>query len=271
MSWIGELGSFIECGPFESREVSTSRPARERTTLGGVTSVQIGAKTRREWTLVMPEVSASSDLSVLLAFVEGEYGSGPWRFVSDFASTTNVISPRGSVLDTSIAPVGTTTNGGPAALPDGTRAGRSWLLTSGATVFLPWVDGLEYVPVVPGRRVTASVYAQGQGGRMRIRFYAADGTITRTVAHSLVAGTGIERMTLSATPAVGEASALIILDQGITRFARPALSWTDSARPWSVGGGAPNVYISDMSVTPLKDNIWDQSIGGGSFKVSEVG
>ena len=269
MAHLGKLGFLIELKCAASLSLQTVRPARARTTLGGVNTVQVGARTNRTWDVSLSDASTPAEHEIR-AFVEGEHGLGPWCFVSDWASVTNVISPRGSVLDTSIAPVGTTTNGGPVALPDGTRAGRSWLLTSGATVFLPWVDGLEYVPVVPGRRVTASVYAQGQGGRMRIRFYAADGTITRTVAHSLVAGTGVERMTLSATPAVGEASALIMLDQGITRFARPALSWTDSARPWSVGEGAPMVHVSEVSSDVVLATRAHQ-YASAEFQIVEVG
>lgn len=270
MAWIGSLDFLTEVRWVVGESRNSKRATRERQTLGGGNSIQVSPRTLRTWDMSMAGTSYPEEIAVIQSFVEGEHGLGPWWFVSDWAAVTNVLSPRASVLDSVIPQVGTSMEGGPLALPDGGRAGRSWVVESGATVFLPWVDGLEYLPVVVGRRVTASLYAQGQGGRLRLNFYDVNGSITRTVAQATVAGAGVERISLSATPLAGEVKMLLVIDRGVSRIARLSVSWTDDVRPWAVGGGAPMVHVSEVSSDVVLATRAHQ-YASAEFQIVEVG
>lgn len=270
MAYLGTLGGLVRLKCAASLGTSTARPARNQTTLGGAVSVQVGPRTNRTWDVSLAAASTPADISAVRAFAEGEFGLGPWVFVSDWAPVTNMISPRGSVLDSKPVQAGTSPEGGALALPDGGVAGRSWLVTSGATIVLPWVEGLEYIPVEAGRRVTASVYMRGQGGRLRLRFYDVAGAITRTVGDAFVVGAGVERVSLSATPVTGEVKMLMLIDMTVTRIARPSITWTDVALPWSVGEGAPSVHIAAIS-GDLTMATSTQQYASASYQIQEVG
>ena len=268
-AYLGNPGSLVrvECPSVQSKD--SQRPARYLNTIGGTTFAQVGPRTKRSWEVRLPATSTPAEVATWQAFVEGEFGLGPWWFVPEVAATTNVMSARGSVLDTGVVQSGSSVNGGPFTLPDGQVAGRSWLVGP-ANVFLPWVDGLQYTPVVPGVPVTGSVFVQGAGARFRLRFYAADGSISRTIGDAYASGSQAQRLVLSATPQQGEALCLLMVDSAQCRVARPAISWTDSVRPWSVGAGAPAVHVAGYS-EDVTLAVPGREMVGVSLTVQEVG
>lgn len=219
----------------------------------------------------MAGTSYPEEIAVIQSFVEGEYGLGPWWFFSDWALKTNVISPRGAVLDVGALPVTITAEGGPLALPGGQVAGRSLLVSPTSTeVALPRVDGaLEYIPVIPGTTVTGSVYVVGLGARLQLRFYGPTGTPILTTTGVATATTDTVRLADTALVPAGAVSMLLIV-QYASRVARPAITWTASVKPWSSGQGAPRVHLSEIS-TDVVLATDDRQYASASFQIVEVG
>ena len=273
-AYLGSLGSLVrvECPADQSKD--TERPTRYVSTLGGSMFAQVGPRTKRSWDVRLPRISTPAEVATWQAFVEGEYGDGPWWFVPEMAATTNLVSPRGSVLDHGgSVHGGTSPNGGPMVLPDGSRAGRSWLVEPDVTLILPWVGGSERVPVLPGVPVTASLWVAGSTTpQMRVAVYDGNGSFTRYVYGTTSTGAVAERFSVTFTPNAGESSCVIFLAGASSayRVARPAVTWTDSVRPWAVGAGAPAVHVAGFSedVTLAVDG---REMVSASLKVQEVG
>lgn len=272
-AYLGEIGSMVEVQCAADLSTDVARPVRYQSTLGGATFAQVGPRTRRSWAVRLPATSTPADIATWRSFVEGEHGSGPWWFVSDLAAISNVISPRGSLLESDTVHAGTSHNGGPMRLWDGVVAGRSWLVSPGTTLSLPWVGTREYVPVIPGRSVTASAWVDGPGpARMRLALYRADGSVSRQVSGSNAPSSEPTRITVTTTPSEDEAYCLIFMGAvaDAYRIARPAISWTDRPMPWAVGEGAPRVHVAEISVeTTLA--IEGRAMVGASLQVQEVG
>lgn len=274
VAYLGNPGSLIRVHDPADQSKDSQRPVRYMSTLGGATFAQIGPRTKRSWDVRLPRISTPSEVATWQAFVEGEFGNGPWWFVPELAATSNVLSPRGSLLDPGgVDQAGTSSNGGPLTLPDGSRAGRSWLAQSGMNLYLPWAGALEYVPVVPGLPVTGSVYAQGAAGTsLRMRFYDTSGVVVRTASASSYSGSSVQRLHVSSVTQEGEASVLLIVrnNAGSFRVARPAITWTDTVRPWSVGAGAPAVHVAGYSEDATLA-VPGREMVGVSLTVQEVG
>ena len=268
-AYLGSLGSLVrvECPADQSK--NTERPTRYLNTLGGSTFAQVGPRTKRSWDVRLPRVSTPAEVATWQAFVEGEHGHGPWWFVPEMAATTNVMSPRGSVLDS--PQVGTSLNGGPIVLSDGQRSGRSLLVESTDTnVFLPRVDGAsEYVPVIHGIPVSASVWARGPSPRLRVQFYDSSFEVL-TVVTGASGGAGARILEANNVPVpMGAVAALLRVD-GVTNVARPSITWTDAVRPWAVGAGAPKVHVAGFS-EDVTLAVPGREMVGAALTVQEVG
>ena len=273
VAYLGEIGNLVEVQCAADLSTEVARPVRYQSTLGGATFAQVGPRTRRSWDVRLPRTSTPADVATWQAFVEGEFGLGPWWFISDTAAVSNVISPRGSVLESDTSPAGTSPNGGRMRLPHGAVAGRSLLVDSFTTLPLPWVDGHERVPVVPGVPVTASAWVDGAGAaRMRIALYRADGSVSRQVSGSNAPAPEPTRISVTVTPTSDEVSCMIFMG-GVTaayRITRPAISYTSEAQPWSVGAGAPKVHVAAINQDATLA-IEGRAMVGASLQVQEVG
>lgn len=273
MAYIGSIGALVKVKCAASLSQVSTRPARKLQTMGGATAMQVGRRVGREWNMQFSPASTPADISAIQAFIDGEHGLGPWNFVSDWAPITNLVSPRGAVLESAVAHGGTSPNGGSMVLPDGQVAGRSWIVDPQTALFLPWVDSREPVPVIPGVPVTASAWVDWAGAaRMRLAFYASDGTLKRQVSGTNAPGTEATRISVTAVPESGEAYCLMSLG-GVAqtyRIARPQITWTDTVRDWASGEGAPKVHLSSIStdVTLATEN---SAYASASFTITEVG
>lgn len=269
-AYLGNPGSLVrvECPSVQSKD--SQRPARYLNTIGGTTFAQVGPRSHRSWDVRLPRISTPAEVATWQAFVEGEFGYGPWWFIPEMAATTNVISPRGSVLDATLPlQSGTSLAGPPLVLPDGRRSGRSLLLESTSmTAVLPWVGGYEYTPVISGFPVSASVWVRGPEPRLRLRFYDEGFSIVSTISVSGVAGSGVLSLSGVMVPS-GAVSALLLVD-GAQFVARPAITWTEDVRSWSVGAGAPKVHIAGIS-EDVTLAVPGREMVGASLTVREVG
>ena len=161
--------------------------------------------------------------------------------------------------------------GGPVALEDG-MAASSIQLTGTGTSYSP------LLPVVPGKRVTASVYARKApdvAGTFRLDWMAlgaSQGDTPQSTAGSatvLTTAAPLARLVVSATvPANVHLARLTLV--GVPQYAAPAFTWTRSVQPRSAGQGCPSAVVHDLSSTPLiaREGMVREEV---SFTVSEVG
>lgn len=272
MAWVGPPENLMRGDFLESQDVESERAVTTMTTLAGRRVAQIGPAVRRTWSLSLPGVSTSEEIATWQAFSEGEYGPGPFTFVSDWAADVNLLTGPQSVLTPPSQFQGGTSEGGSLTLADGTRAGRSLLATSDVSIAWPYDGEVIFMPVVPGQPLTVSAYAAVSGVRIRARLYSAGQAVTRTVGGSTSTGTG-QRVSASTVAEPGEAFVLILLDRpsgGAFTVARPAITWTDGLRPWGVGSGGVRVVMEGFSVSPTVGHR-HMAYGGASFTLIEVG
>lgn len=264
----------VDLGCESSLRRNTVRPVSYLTTLGGVTKAQVGPRTSRVWDLSLPSTSTPDQYAALNALVEGEYGKGPWGFVSDGAKVTNLLTPSVSRLSDDPAHGSVSGLGGPMRLPDGSLAGGSWVAQSGTALSLPRVGGFTSpAPVVPGGSFTASVFvADAPDVRLRVWLYDAAGGQTRTLTTGRSSGGEPQRLVVSGVAADNEVSLILIVDHVslVFRVARPAVSWASTVQPWAVGEGATSVLITEADLDTVLA-VPGRTYGKSSFMVREVG
>lgn len=274
MAWIGPLGALVEVRTPRGLAPSVARATTYRTTLGGVRKAHQAPRALRQLAVDL-SYSTPEQVATLAALVSGEYGPGPFWYVDPWAAVTNLLTPAASTLEPgSWTMTGTVVAAGAVPLVGGGRAGRSLALASTADqVFLPRRNGArDDVPVVPGRRVTASVYATGAAVSVRIQWVDTAGAgISIATAVGSFAGPALGRVAVTATPPAG-AAAMYVVAFGASRIARPAVTWTDEARGWYPGQGMPRCLVSGLDTNVVLAH--DDTAGQGAqhtFAVTEVG
>ncbi len=253
---------------------SLERASSTRTTLGGVRVVQEAVRAHRTWAVTLRPGSRPQDLAPIVALAEGEWGRGPFRFVSEWAQVTNLLTPRASLLDVKGAGFGWT-EGGPVMLGDGSLAGRQvYRHGGGSSIILPRAGGQEEsVPVIPGIPVTASVYATGLAA-IRLRWLDANGTLISEdgpVDDEL--GLNATRLSITRTPPAGAALAQMRVTVELNRLiARPAITWTPRLMPYYPGSGVARVRVTGLGHDVRAAWLGDGGQRAGlSFTVEEVG
>ncbi|KZM78405.1 hypothetical protein [Cellulosimicrobium sp. I38E] len=274
MAWVGPLGGLVEVRAPRGIAPSVARATTYRTTLGGVRKAHQAPRALRQLAVDL-SYSTPEQVANLAALVSGEYGSGPFWYVDPWAAVTNLLTPTASTLEPgSWTTTGTVTAAGAVPLVGGGRAGRSLAVASTADqVFLPRRNGArDDVPVVPGRPVTASVYATGAAVSVRIQWVDAAGAgLSSVTAGGSFAGPELGRVAVSAMPPPG-AAAMYVVAFGASRLARPAVTWTDEARGWYPGQGMPRCLFPGLDTSVVLAH--DDPDGRGAqhtFTVMEVG
>lgn len=275
MAWLGNVGGLVELPFHDSRAESHDRSSAQQVTLGGRRLVQLGPSTRRTWDVSLWKGSTTDLVARAAAFFEGEHGRGPWWWVSDWASTTNVLPPAMSMMR--MVPLSeTTTVGGPMRLPGGDVAGSSPLLQPGQTLY-PMGDMTRSVPVLPGRPVTVSAWVEGgEGTYIMVVLLDSSGAVQRSVSRQPLstAGAEPERLSMTVSAGVNEHQVLFLVrnQSGPIRVTRPALTWTRGLRDWGVGAGCAQAVVTDLSVSPERlTSRPDTDHAELSFKIVEVG
>lgn len=274
MAWLGNVGSLVELPFHDSRAESHERSSTQQVTLGGRRLVQLGPSTRRTWGVSLWKGSTTEMAARALAFAEGEHGRGPWWWVSDWASTTNVLTPDMSMMR-SVPLSETTTTGGPMRLPDGDVAGSSLLVQQGQRIFPMGED--RSVPVIPGRPVTVSAWVEGGTDTyILVSLFDSSGAIQRSIPRARLSSSWAETERLSVTVTAGANEHLARFyvgnNSGPIRVARPAVTWTREVRDWGTGAGCAKAVITDVSVDPQRlISRPNTDHAGVSFKIVEVG
>lgn len=210
----------------------------------------------REWDINLTSGNAST--SILMGYATGEYGPGPFRFVSSAAALTNVLTPAQSRLASKA-------NGGTFTGPSGT-AQRS--LVAGTTT--PTIIA-DQIPVIPGKPITATVDAAGPT-ILEMDFRTITGARVGTLKK--IEADGVLAQRISGTVPVVPATAryLQIRATGFTSLAFPQVTYTPYVVPWAVGAGATSVVVDSVKREIIRtqkkshDTFWRVSA-----KIVEVG
>lgn len=212
------------------------------------------AARRREWSLDV--TGTNREITGLSQLVAGAFGPGPWRFISDEAAVTNVLTPAESMLD-GIA------NGG---YVDGVGGPAAASCVGGGEVIIA-----QSVPVPDGSPVTVSVDTAGDTVLTLQPVNAAGRPVgnarveraRRQVMHRL-------QVTIPVFPA--GAVALKITASGYKTLCRPQVVWLDSCPRWDMGAGADSVIVEEATTTYTEHEFWTQDTWRTmSLTIKEVG
>lgn len=187
---------------------------------------------RREWSLDV--TGTNVETSELVQLVAGAFGEGPWVFIPDEATVTNVLTPAESML------LGVA-NAGVAAAVGGAGA-RSHVGGSQITI-------AEACPCIPGEPVTVTVDMAGSSGVLTVQPVNAVGQNVGTARSARPSGELMQRVSVTIPALPLGACAVKIQTRGASTVARPQVTWTDGPVPWDVGSGAASVIIEEAQTT----------------------
>lgn len=264
--YLGTIGRMVEIPYATSQSMAAEGRHTFETTLEGRRKSQVRPIARRTW-----ELSSShfrpQEVALLEQFVTGAWGLGPFQFVPSEAPHTNLLPPTVSTCDPAlITATGFIGPGGPAQLPDGSWAARSYLNTSSSiNMTFP-----ATIPVMPGQLVTGSAWVRGAGMKVHISFWDAAGNF---ITNATSSGTGVANAftRLSATrTAPTNAVRVSVYTSGAGRAANPAVTWTAELRPWSDGLGCEKSVVSTSSREVVLA-VPGRTYSNLSFTVTEVG
>ena len=238
-------------------------------TLEGRVKAQAKALSRRQWS-VQVSTATPAEVGALAGVAGGEWGRGPFVWVSADAPVTNMLTPEQSLCDPSTLYTAGVIAGGPLNLGADGWAGRSFLNPTPATAFY---FGQQGAPVIPGQSVTASAYVVGAGAQVRIRWADANDSFISFSTGSAVGVAGSARR--ASVTAIVPAGAALAEVQALnaTQGARPALTWTDEMFDWSDGQGCPKAVISGLDrklILALRTPGYGR-YADASFTITEVG
>lgn len=270
--YLGSLGRLVELQCPSSQAVGVDDGYSFGVTLEGKVKAQARTVRPRSWSVDVGAATPAG-LADLLAFAGGEWGVGPFVWVSTDAPVTNLLPPEVSLCGPQAVFSSNVSRSGPMALDDGTWAGSS-LTTTDPNAAL-WIGASKApVPILPGQPVTASVYAVGEGATVRLHWYQADGSLMARVDASSAIGTGDtpKRLHVTATPPEG-AVACTLSTTRAPQITRPAVTWTDTVFDWQPGEGCQKAVIHGLTkslILALRDPAYGR-YAGASFTVTEVG
>lgn len=268
------MGRLVELPYVESLSVAPEGQYSVDTTAEGRVRAQVRpALGRRVWTLSVKHYRPHEQAS-LMAFVNGEWGPGPFVFIPTDAPVTNMLSPGAASCDPAEVILGTgaiLTGTPPMKLPDGSWAGRSYAKNTVNSVFFGGP-----VPVLPGVKVTASAFVTGAGGAVRIYWYGPGGTTDQlgSVESNIKSTTTTTvRSYVTATPPAGAVSCRVATNFTATQACRPAATWTDTLFTPSDGQGCSKAVLTEVSRDVVKalNNPRTGRWSDLSFTVQEVG
>lgn len=271
MIYLGTLGRMIgiKC-PSSQQLTSEGEPSFEYSLEGRRLAQVAPSIGRRAWQCQLSDASTPDQVGAIMAFINREWGNGPFNFVSADAPVTNMLSPAASTTDSSWIQSSVLMGGGPMLLPDGTWAGRSIVNSDPAQllIFSP-----EHVPVIPGQAVTGSAFLRGAGAVARMYFYDAEGLQISNHASTVTATAATTVRSWVTATAPASAATCRVFGHSASQGARPAITWSDSMLDWADGQGCAKAVVHGPSRNLVMAS---RDPRGGrysnlSFTVSEVG
>lgn len=274
MIYLGTLGRMVALKCPAQQQVSADDRYVFDTTLEGKRKAHVRPVGRRTWSLQTSEATTPADQAAILSFVEGQWGAGPFYFVSADAPVTNLLTPAASLCQEWGPKVSNLRDGGPVDLGSEGWSGAS--ITSDApTVFgngQEIILGLDPVPVRAGDTITASVWARRSGGsgRLRVYWYGPNSLVPISVTTSAtVAGDQWTRLEVSATAPAGAVGCRLI-GYELSQVTRPAVTWGSGVLPWAVGEGCPRAVLHAASRS-LVMAVRGSTYASVGYTITEVG
>lgn len=270
--YIGQIGRMVRLYSTPSAQVVYEDRATFKTTLEGARKAQVRpASGRRTWSL-NASFADPSEQSAIMAFINGEWGNGPFVYVSADAPVINLLTPAAASCEPAEFTPTTglvLTPGGPMLTADG-WAGRSFAKNTVNAVFF----GLDMLPAIPGRSVTASAYVRGLGGVVRLNWYDIAGQSISTASSAVAAGaSGVVRSHVTGSPPAGAVGFRVSASKEVTQACRPAATWSDGLLEWGAGQGCTKAVIHGASsdlIMASRDTRGSRYSNLG-FTVTEVG
>ena len=242
--YLGTPGRLVRLDCASTEQLS--RPDRyvlQGDATGGVRA-QLRPRAPRTWGINVDALE-DRDLAALEGFVEGEWGAGPWQWVSITAQHGNLLTPAESLCLTA-SPLGL--QAGAMQCADGTWAGRSLAPTYAGS---GWGALWDSIPVIPGRPVTFSADVSGDGvnaPQIAAAFYTAAGSAIGSATYS-VAGEarGPQRAAVSAVAPEGAAEVRVGARPSVSRLTRPQVTWGSEPTDWTTGKGCRSAVPMGLS------------------------
>lgn len=262
--YLGSLGRLVEI-PFTSSEAVSSQDRYVfKTTVEGRRRAQILPTAPRSWDIEM-RGARPGEAAALAAFANGAWGSGPWHWVSVQAHRGNLLTPAEADLVEWTARAALSA-GGPVRDADGAWAARSLLFSQSSG----WTSVFTDLPVVAGVPVTWACDVTGSSPRITMTFHDSSGAVV-TELTGTGAGSGMQRVSVTGTPPASAVAARVGVRAGVSRVARPQVSWTPHAVPWSRGHGCRAAVVDGFTDDLLL--MADARVGAytaHSFSIMEV-
>lgn len=273
MIYLGSHGRMVGIKCPASQDVEAEDRYTFDRTLEGKRVGQVRPLGRRSWSLRTSDATTPADVSAVTAFVNGDWGSGPFWFVSADAPHVNLLTPAGSACRELQTGSPNIKLDGPVDLGAAGWSARSIrsddpFATSGngAEIYM----GLDVIPVLPGVSVTASAWVKGAGSRVRIYWYddtfgtpigGVTGVVEGTAAWSRVHVTGTP-------PANAVGCRMIALNA--ERATRPAVTWTSALEGWGDGQGCPKAVVHGAARSLTLTGM-NGTYSNVSYTITEVG
>lgn len=266
MIYLGTLDRMIGMDCPAEQSVSHAGRVSTVTTVEGRVKAMVVPESGRSWSLGVSAGARQSESATLQEFVTGAWGSGPFIFVPVDAPLTNMLSPREAAA---LVP-GTAQVGGPVDLgADGWAA--SSLIVGDPEATQEIYANVNPVPVVEGRAVTGSAWVRPgfvSPSLLRLYWRGRDGVGLGTASVSVPAGSGLQRVALTATPPEGAVGVRLVAYKA-ELMTRPQLTWTDGLAPWAAGEGCPAAVVHDLSRS--QSTAWQGTVlSSVQYQVTEV-
>lgn len=263
--FIGSLGRLVEVPFTASENVSRADRYVEATTVEGVRRVQVRPASPRSWAVDV-RGATPGEVSGLASFTTGAWGPGPWHWVPVQAQRGNLLTPReAGLLDYGALPWWSP--GGPVRNAEGAWSASS-ISSSLTGAYGQLFNGL---PVLAGGPVTWAADVQGDGrSALGLGFRDASGALIAGVYSDEVAPEAMGRVSMTVTVPDDAVSMHVGVRRGVTRVARPQVTWTDGPVPYSAGHGCRMAVVDGFSEDLIVAHRHGTYSSAG-FTVMEVG
>lgn len=267
MIYLGIPGRMVGIKCPAQQQVSFADRISTSTTLEGKVKAQIRPVGRRTWQASLSAASDPTDIGTVLGFLSGEWGAGPFWFVSADAPLINLMTPDESLCIPD-ATGATVSAGGPVQIDGVGWAGKSYQNSNPSGD--PMLLSRTSIPVRHGSRVTGSAWVLGAGAFVRLHWYAADDSyLGLTLGAATTEASKMSRVHVTGTPPSGAATCRLLVSSAL-QVARPAVTWSDSVLPWGAGEGCPRAVLHGGS-KDVTMAVADAVYGSISFTITEVG
>lgn len=265
MEYLGSLGRLIGLSCPSAERVQVAARYSTETTVEGRRFAQVALASPRTWDIGLG-LESPQELAALSVFTSGAWGPGPWHWVPVQAQRGNLLTPREAGLQ-DYEPLQWWSHGGPVRDAEGVWSARS-ISSSLTGAYGQLFSG---IPVLAGGPVTWAADVQGDGrSALGLGFRDASGALIAGVYGDELAPAGMGRASMTVTVPDDAVSLHVGVRRGVTRVARPQVTWTAGPVPYSAGHGCRAAIVDGLSEDLIVANRFGTYSSAG-FTVMEVG